>query len=169
MRVCAVVLCSFLAALIPGARASAAATEDGPTHVHGIQSGDFVLPAGTVCDFPLHEIFTEYDNDIVFGDPENPTLIRRHVTSVITHINEATGYTLTEVLHFSAPLDLTTGLVTQVGVFWHLRDPSGKLVVVQAGRLVYSNETGEIISFTPDINPNGAEVICTALGGHPAG
>ena len=53
-----------------------------------------------------------------------------------------------------------------VGVFWHLRDASGKMVLVHAGQLRF-DETG-LIKFTPNLNPDFAAVICPALGGNPA-
>jgi len=54
-----------------------------------------------------------------------------------------------------------------VGGFFHLRDASGKLVAVKAGQLVLS-AAGEVLKFTPDVNPDDRAVLCTALGGHPA-
>jgi hypothetical protein len=53
-----------------------------------------------------------------------------------------------------------------VGLFWHLRDASGKIVVVQAGQLRF-DENG-FVSATPNINPDFPAVICPALGGNPA-
>lgn len=55
-----------------------------------------------------------------------------------------------------------------VGLNWHLRTPDGKLVVVQAGQAVFDTNTGELLKITPALNPDGAAVICPALGGHPA-
>jgi hypothetical protein len=55
-----------------------------------------------------------------------------------------------------------------VGIFWHLRDADGKIVLVQSGQLVINLETGEIFEVTPAINPDFAAVICPALGGQPA-
>jgi hypothetical protein len=53
-------------------------------------------------------------------------------------------------------------------MFWALRDASGKLVVQQAGQLVFDTDTGEIVKITPQFNPDFAAVICPALGGNPA-
>jgi hypothetical protein len=55
-----------------------------------------------------------------------------------------------------------------VALVWHLRDPSGKLVVVQAGQLLFDINTGELLKATPNLNPSQAAVICPALGGQPA-
>jgi hypothetical protein len=82
------------------------------------------------------------------------------------HENADTGFTLTETDHVT---ETTTadGQVKDVGVFWHLRTTDGKLVVVQAGQIVFS-ATGEVLKVTPSINPDNAAVICPALGGQPA-
>jgi hypothetical protein len=85
-----------------------------------------------------------------------------------THTNLDTGYSLTEVDHFTAEFDDGTARYKQVGIFWHLRDPSGKLVVVQAGQSIFDTNTGELLKVTPNNNPDFAAVICPALGGSPA-
>ena len=85
----------------------------------------------------------------------------------MTHTNLDTGFTLTETDHFTVTT-ATDGQNKLVGIFWHLRNADGKLVVVHAGQMVFS-PTGEVLKFTPNMNPDDAAVICPALGGHPAG
>ncbi len=81
----------------------------------------------------------------------------------ITHANLDTGYTLIERLSYNITFyedsDRTVGLV------WHLRDADGKMQVVQAGQVTFSEDG---VRHTPGINPNFSEVVCPALGGNPA-
>ena len=152
------------------ALSATAASAETSTHQKFSFSVDFTAPAGTFCDFTYHDSFTVEINEILFGDPNNPTRIIDQVTEDVTHLNVDTGYTLTEVDHFTNELDLT-GLKQQartVGIGWHLRDPSGKLVVVQAGQVLFDLNTGELLKATPNFNPSSAAVICPALGGQPA-
>ncbi|MGN6174248.1 MAG: hypothetical protein ACTHPS_15095 [Streptosporangiaceae bacterium] len=53
-------------------------------------------------------------------------------------------------------------------MLWHLRDTAGKLVLVHAGELVISTDTGAVLKVTPNAGPAAAAVVCPALGGHPA-
>lgn len=61
-------------------------------------------------------------------------------------------------------------MVINAGIFWHLRDPSGKLVLVKAGEATFDTSTGQLIKFTPNSaqDQTTAQVICPALGGNPA-
>ena len=83
-----------------------------------------------------------------------------------THTNEDTGFKLTETDYFS--LQFRPGQVKEAGIQWYLRTPDGKLIVVHAGNIVFSDTTGDVVSFTPNTNPDFGAVICPALGGHPA-
>jgi len=60
--------------------------------------------------------------------------------------------------------------VMQVGIFWHLRDPSGHVVLVKARQAILDTATGNVISFTPNsgFDQTYAQIICPALGGSPA-
>jgi hypothetical protein len=146
--------------------ASAAAT--GPTHMKfSITDADFA-PAGELCDFDYYAPFTAEVNTILFGDPDNPTRVIDHVTLIKTHTNVDTGYSLTEVDHFTQEFDAGAARFTSVGNLWHLRDASGKLVVVHSGQDVFDTNTGELLKVTPNDNPDFAAVICPALGGSPA-
>ena len=65
-------------------------------------------------------------------------------------------------------VDPDAGPEVDAGVYWHLRDPDGKLVVIHAGRVVWDLETFEPSSWTPNQEPSFSGVICPALGGAPA-
>ena len=105
---------------------STAAWADGPQHVKSTFAAEFTFPAGTLCDFDYRNIGTGSDNAVIFPDK---TI--EHIELNVTHTNLATGFTLTEVDHFTVVT--TADSQKQVGIFWHLRTADGKLVVVYAG------------------------------------
>ena len=119
------------------------------------------IPGRPVCDFTYHNEFTITINAVIFPDG---TEIDQDVIHA-THTNMDTGFVLTETDYFSD--QFRAGQEQVVGIQWHLRTPNGKLIVVHAGNIVLSS-TGDVVSFTPNINPDFAAVICPALGGHPA-
>jgi hypothetical protein len=131
-------------------------------------SVQFDNPAGTFCDFNEKEVATIYDNNVIFGDPDNPDKVITYEEEDITHINLDTGYTLTEVDDIVFVFTAADAQLQQVGLFWHLRNPDGKIVVVQAGLITVDTDTGEVLKVTPNINPDAAAVLCPALGGSPA-
>jgi hypothetical protein len=131
-------------------------------------SGSFTIPAGEGCDFTYEETFTDVDNTLIFGDPENPDRVITRETEYITHTNADTGYSLSEVDQLVFTFTSADAHFKQVGVFWALRDASGKLLVQQAGQLVFNTDTGEVVKVTPHFNPDFGAVICPALGGNPA-
>jgi len=136
------------------------------THIKSSFSGQVVSPAGTLCNFNEEETFTVDVNFVLAPNGENPVLL----TENITHTNLDTGYSLTEtdqVNEVGQPLSSTA---MQVGIFWHLRDASGQVVLVKAGKATLDTATGQLISFTPNsgFDQTFAQVICTALGGNPA-
>jgi hypothetical protein len=143
------------------AAGSTAAWADGPQHVK--TTFPFQPPpqlAGAFCDFTYGEVATVSLNAIIFADKETD-----HIAFTDTHTNLDTGFSLTESGDFT--VFTAAGQTKTVGIFWHLRNAAGKLVVVQAGQLVIS-PAGEILKVTPDLNPDNAAVICPALGGQPA-
>jgi hypothetical protein len=144
--------------LVPGALA------DRPVHEKSQFSDEFTALAGEICDFEYHQSFTAYDNLLVF---EGGRVIL-HEKFEVTHTNVDTGYTLTERGGVTIQISESDAREKDVGLFWHLRDASGKLVVVQAGQLRFDLETGDVTKFTPNINPSFRAVICPALGGAPA-
>jgi hypothetical protein len=145
--------------------AVAAAAE--PTHFMFSETGTQLVAAGELCDFDYASTFRVDVNVIAFGDPDDLTKEIIHVALFKSHTNLDTGYTLSEVDHFTTEINAVRERIKQVGIFWHLRDPSGKLVVVQAGAFFFDTSTGEI-RVTPNFNPDFASVICPALGGSPA-
>lgn len=126
------------------------------------------VPAGGLCDFNYRQAFRAVDHFTVFGDPDNATRTIDHLTVYITHTNLDTGYTLTEVDHVTETFNAGHQTLKDVGLFWHLRTPDGKVVVVHAGQTVLDTSTGEFIKLTPNSGPDLAAIVCPALGGSPS-
>jgi hypothetical protein len=122
--------------------------------------GSRFLPEGELCDFDYSQTFSGTDEVTIFSDGR----VQVHEKLTVSHTNVDSNYTLTE--NDTVFLTFDVASEKDVGVFWHLRDSSGKLVVVQAGQLRF-DETG-LIKFTPNLNPDFADVVCHALGGNPA-
>lgn len=147
-----------LGALATGVLAPVAAAGAPERFTESFEGTNFE-PAGELCDFDYSQTFSGTDEVTIFADR-----VQVHETLTVTHTNVDSNYTLTETdtLNFTFAPDSEM----HVGIFWHLREASGKMVVVQAGQLRF-DETG-LIKFTPNINPDFAAVICPALGGNPA-
>ena len=134
---------------------------DGPQHVKITFPFDPPpLPAGAFCNFTYGEVATVSLDAIIFAGSETD-----HIAFTDTHTNLDTGFSLTETGDFT--VFTTAGQTKTVGIFWHLRNADGQLVVIQAGQLIIS-AAGGILKVTPDVNPDNAAVICPALGGQPA-
>ena len=147
--------------MLAPATGSTAAWAEGPQHVKTTFPYEPPpLPAGAFCDFTYGEAATVTLNAIIFAGTETD-----HIAFTDTHTNLDTGFSLTETGDFT--VFTTAGQTKTVGIFWHLRNADGQLVVVQAGQLVIS-AAGEILKVTPDVTPDNAAVICPALGGQPA-
>ena len=142
------------------AAGSTAAWADGPVHVKSTFTFENPQPLGAFCDFNYGEVATVSLDAIIFAGTETD-----HIAALVIHTNLDTGFSLTETGDFT--VFTTAGQTKTVGIFWHLRNADGQLVVVQAGQLVIS-PTGEIVKVTPAVNPSTAAVICPALGGQPA-
>jgi hypothetical protein len=71
-----------------------------------------------------------------------------HIVSQTTDTNLATGFTLTDGPDHTTIVTAADGQMKFVGLAFHFRDASGKLVAVNAGQLVLS-ATGEVLKFTP--------------------
>jgi hypothetical protein len=143
------------------ATGSSAAWADGPVHVKSTFPFENPQPPGAFCDFNYGEVATVSLDAIIFAGTETD-----HIAATVIHTNLDTGFSLTEVDHFTV-FTAADGQSKTVGIVWHLRNADGKLVVVQAGQLVIS-AAGEILKVTPDVTPDSAAVICPALGGQPA-
>jgi len=158
----AVLMAGTTLGVLAPAAGSTPAWADGPQHVKKTTFlFDNFIPAGTLCDFDFHNVFAGSDNAVIF-----PDRTVEHFEVHATDTNLATGFTLTDTDHFT----MTTtadGQIESAGLIFHLRTADGKLVVNQAGKLVFS-ATGEVLKVTPSINPDDRAVLCTALGGHPA-
>jgi hypothetical protein len=141
------------------------ALADRPVHTKEEFSDELSVPAGALCDFEYHQAFTLSENLLVFGGGGRVT---SHQKFTVAHTNADTDVTLTEKGIVTVQFSADDAREKNVGLFWHLRDASGKLVVVQAGQLLFDTETGELLKFTPNITPGFADVICPALGGAPA-
>jgi predicted ribosome-associated RNA-binding protein Tma20 len=107
-------------------------------------------------------MFPVQDNSVIFGDPDNPDKVITQETQEVTHVNLDTDYSLSEVDHEVLVFDASDARFETIGLVWHLRDPDGKIVVVQAGLQVFDTNTGDVIKVTPHVNPNSASVICPA-------
>jgi hypothetical protein len=154
---------SFGLLIVPLGGTAASAAQ--PTHILKQAFSDtFSAPAGELCDFNFSQSFTIVDTGSFFDD--GSFLLSE--TAYVTNTNVDTGYTLTEVVHYALKLDASDARIKQAGLLVQLRDASGKLVVVQAGQLVFDTETGELLKASPAVNPEFAAVICPALGGQPA-
>jgi hypothetical protein len=129
------------------------------TPVNDSVSVDF--PAGTVCDFNYSLSGTSTGTQTVFSDR-----IEFHLVQLVTHVNVDTGYALTERDQFDFTV-YPDGTTKQVGLIFHLRDPSGKLVAVQAGQVIVA-PSGNIMKITPHLSSDFAGTICPLLGGSPA-
>ncbi|HEY9375836.1 MAG TPA: hypothetical protein VIQ02_01910 [Jiangellaceae bacterium] len=164
----ALALVGGLVAFALGTAVAPAAFADSPVHIMDEFSDVESLPAGTVCDFNYVLTFTVTENLIIFGDPADPSRSIEHVSFTITHTNLDTGYALTEKGIVTIQISAEDARQKEVGVPWHLRDSSGKLVVHHAGQLLINTDTGEVLKFTANLSPGFAEVICPALGGAPA-
>lgn len=121
--------------------------------------GTVLVPAGELCDFDYSQVFSGTDSVTIFDDR-----VQVQETLTVTHTNVDADYTLTE--NDRLFLTFREDSEKDVGLFWHLRDASGRMVVVQAGQIRF-DETG-FVSATPNLNPDFAAVICPALGGNPA-
>jgi hypothetical protein len=137
-----------------------------PTHTVSNSMSDTVYPAGTYCDFTIERVVAAHVATLVFFDNHgNFVRAELHVAYNVTHKNLDTGYTLTESGISNVTLTSTTSKT--VGVFWHLRDAQGKLVLVQAGQLVV-DFNNNVIKVTPSVDPAFISVECEALGGQAA-
>ena len=159
---------AFVAVVVAASVAAPGAAAQQVTHGTADFSETHVAPAGTLCDFKYRQEFRFVDHFTVYGDPENATRAIDHITLYVTHTNVQTGYSLTEVDRYNETFNAGDQTVKDVGVFWHLRTPAGRLVVVHAGQTVLDLTTGELVKFTPNSGSDFAAVICPVLGGSPA-
>ncbi len=137
--------------------------------------GTTFSPAGTGCDFDfLLEWTRTYSLTLFWGDQGHQ---KGHFVESTTLTNLDTGYqlhdTITYNFHFRSFRSHDAGLSRWVGVLWHLRDSSGKIVAVHAGQIAYRStlDDSTLVKATPNSVPFGEETLaflCPALGGSPA-
>jgi hypothetical protein len=158
-------LCGLVVALAL-AMTAGSASAGSTVHNRFSFSGEMDFPAGTLCDFNSNETFTVVGNFTGVPNGGSTTVL----TESITHNNLDTGYSLTEVDHFTIESPPGSSTVMQAGIFWHLRDASAHNVLVKAGQAIFDASSGQLISFTPNSAQDQAfaQVICPALGGDPA-
>jgi hypothetical protein len=153
-----------LALAVAALAATAASAGTNPHSTFTIFEPPITLPAGTLCNFDYGESATGTGTEV---DIDGSRTVE-NITVNVTHVNENTGYTLTETDHVTSNVNFLTGQVITVGLMWDLRDASGNLVLIQAGEIVIDLNTGAVLKFTPNTNPDFAAVVCSALGGSPA-
>ena len=154
-----------VAAAVLLALTAGTARADNAQHFKFTFSGENVYPAGTLCDFTLDDTFTVGLNGaFVPVSGLNPV----EVTQDVTHTNLDTGYSLSDVDNFQSLAVINSGQGLTAGIYWHLREPSGKTVLVKAGQVTF--DQAGVTSFTPNsaADQTYAQVICPALGGSPA-
>ena len=168
MRLLAISAIGLAAAAVAlfGAATTARADNGAATHLSFPVSGDDVFPAGSLCDFNEEDSFR---GRVTFTAAPNGSYVEQD-NLYVTHTNLDTGFTLTEHDLVNTVIPASGSTVIQAGVFFHLTDPRGKLVLVNAGKVVFDLATGELISFTPNsgFDQTGAQIVCTDLGGAPA-
>jgi hypothetical protein len=161
----AIALACVTAAAVFALGAVPARADAGGNHFYFSYSGVDTFPAGTMCDFDEQDTFAVDGQGIFVPNTGwNPV----HLTVYATHTNLDTGYSLTEVDRITALGVINSGQGSNAGLFWHLRDPSGNLVLVKAGELTF-DDTG-ITGFTPNsgADQTTAQILCPLLGGNPA-
>jgi hypothetical protein len=160
------ILAAATAAALLLAITAGSARADSATRVPFSFSQTLSFPAGTLCDFNYEETVTLMG---AFTELPDGEAIVQNLTEHVTHTNLDTGYSLSEVDHLTALVLPNSSTEISVGIFWHLRDASGKTVLVKAGKASFNFVTGEI-RFTPNSGEDqtGAQIVCPALGGSPA-
>jgi hypothetical protein len=150
---------SVLAAglVVPVAAAAA------PTRWTESFSFEFTIPDDfpAICDFTYHQAVSVNIENTEFSDGR----LEQHSLVTTTHTNLSSGYALTDSDRFNSTW-YPDGSLRVVGLWWHLRDANGKLVVHQAGQLVFGPD-GNLVKLTANVNADFAAVICPALGGKP--
>jgi hypothetical protein len=154
---------SALLALALAALFVPAAVAAPPTHWSLSGDEDNAQPAGTLCDFNYTVRF-HFQADVTTLSNGNEEW---HWQIDGTRINLDTGRSLRDIDRYN--VTYYADHEKDAGVFFRLRDASGRPVAVYAGQLYFS-DTG--VKFTPNSGDSGrvayAAIVCPALGGHPA-
>ena len=134
-----------------------------------VQRFTFHIPAGDLCDFAWSAPTKVTTKAIIFGNPTDPRREIDHIRYEAVNINEDTGLRVVEDDRFTVTFTLASLQDKDVGLYWHLTTPDGKRVKVSAGQFIVDPRSGLYLKQTPHIDPGFADVVCTVLGGHPAG
>jgi hypothetical protein len=162
MRPFSMLRLTLLALVVSGLLVPAAAAAP-PVHWSLAGDENNPKPAGTLCDFNYTVRF-HFEADVAsFSDGREEW----HWEIDGTHLNLDTGRSVSDIDRYS--VTYYPDHEKDAGVFFHLRDASGKPVAVYAGQLYFS-DTG--VKFTPNSGGSGtaayAAIVCPALGGQPA-
>jgi hypothetical protein len=150
-----------LAALVSALGLVSVAAATPPTHTTNTFSASFTDLPGDFCDVGVGIDLTVTSHVTTFsnGNYEN------HGTLKVTYTNLGTLQALTGTAvvngHGSSSGEADSGLELK------LRDANGKVVSVNAGRVVYDSSF-QVVSFTPNSAPDVEAVVCPALGANPA-
>jgi hypothetical protein len=90
------------------------------------------------CSAPIH--VSEYVQERVtrfFDQQGNTVRVNDHLTSQGTWTNRASGESLIERETWNVPFDPATETLRVLGLNWHFKLPSGRTVVIDAGKLVF--------------------------------
>jgi hypothetical protein len=126
------------------------------------------MPAGEFCDVDVRLDLVYADRSTVFGDPADPDRVIVRARGTVSYTNLSTGATATDDGRFVFTIENGGTLFTLRGLHAKLRDGDGRLVDVAAGRVVFDDTTGELVSFTPNTALDYAAVVCEMLGAEPA-
>lgn len=161
------ILVSTVVAVLVAISAAPALSAAHAYHERGVFADTYIVKANTYrCDFDLLESFEGFYTFMVLDDPAVFAINVGPYT--VTHTNLDNGMSLTEQVAVVDLYRFKAGEWVEVGLIWHLRDPAtGKLVAVEAGHATLDPETGEFLTWTPNMS-GSYEVLCSALGGGPA-
>jgi hypothetical protein len=134
-----------------------------PSHDRGEFTSEYTYAPGELCDVAVHEVLQGRFHHLDFGD-DRGSLAQDYALFTLTNLE--TGARLTDAGRFS--VRERDGEIVVVGNTIKMRDASGKVVVVEAGRTVLDAETFEVISHTPGTGADYASLACPVLGAAPA-
>jgi hypothetical protein len=125
-----------------------------------------------MCTFDYVQSWDGIANVTTWGDPASFDKQIWNGPIVVTHTNATDGVVLTEKASYTVILEDFNGEYpatdTEAGLYWHLRDADGKVVVVKAGRIAWDNVEGTV-TYTPNTSVDFWALVCPALGGEVAG
>jgi hypothetical protein len=97
------------------------------------------------CSFRIHVSIQFQERVTRFFDQQGNTVRRNdHIASQGTWTNRASGESLIESETWNVPFDPETETARVLGLNWHFKLPSGRTVVIDAGKLVFDAD-GNVI------------------------